>query len=73
MAEPSILGRNLRRLREARGLSQNGLARASGVSQGFLHDLESGRRARATTDTAQALARALDVTVDELLREGDGV
>lgn len=70
MGEASTFGKNLRRLREQRGLSQNALARRASVSQGFLHDLESGRRVRATTDTALAFARALDVTVDELLRDG---
>lgn len=69
MPEPSALGRNLKRLRVARGLSQNALAKLSGVSQGFVNNLETGQRVRATTDTAMALARALGVTVDELLRE----
>ena len=40
-----------------------------GVSQSFISDLEGGRRTKASTDTAVALARALGVTVDELLRE----
>lgn len=69
MPEPSTLGRNLKRLREALGLSQNALARRSGVSQGFVNNLETGARVRATTDTAQALARALGVTVDDLLHD----
>ena len=69
MPDPSALGRNLKRLREAAGLSQNALAKRSGVSQGFVNNLEVGQRVRATTDTALALARALGVTVDELLRD----
>ncbi len=72
MADPGVLGRSVARLRAARGWSQSELARRSGVSQTFISSLEGGRRGKATTDTAGALARALGVTVDELLREGDG-
>ena len=63
------MGLNVARLREAQGWSQSELARRSGVSQSFISDLEGGRRTKASTDTAVALARALGVTVDELLRE----
>jgi transcriptional regulator with XRE-family HTH domain len=66
------LGRNLKRLREARGLSQPQLADASGVSVGFIRSLEQGHRREPTVGYALALARALGVTVDDLLREGDG-
>jgi transcriptional regulator with XRE-family HTH domain len=69
MPDPKSLGRNVARLREAQGWSQSELARRSGVSQAFISSLEGGRRTKASTDTALALARALGVTVDELLRE----
>ena len=69
MPEPGPIGRNVRRLRERQGWSQNELARRSGVSQPFVNQLESGRSAQAQASVLQALARALGVTVDELLRE----
>jgi len=47
-------------LRKWRGLTQVQLAEHAGVSQGFLSDLE-GRRRKASAETLQALAKALDV------------
>jgi transcriptional regulator with XRE-family HTH domain len=68
MPEPSVLGRNLARLRDARGWSQSALARRSGVSQSFISNLEGGRSTESLVGTVQALALALGVTVDDLLR-----
>ena len=39
------------------------------MSQNFISDLEGGRRAQALVNAVAALAKALGVTVDELLRE----
>ena len=68
-----MLGRSVARLRAARGWSQSELARRSGVSQGFISSLEGGRRLDAETRFVGALARALGVAVDDLLREPEGV
>lgn len=46
-------------LRKAKGLTQVDLARAAGIAQGYLSDLESGRR-KGGADTLAALAAALD-------------
>ena len=71
MPEPiPYLGENIRRLREARGLSQNALAAAAGLDQGHLSTIEGGKRANPTAAVLVALARALGVTVDDLLRGG---
>ena len=70
---PSTVGRNVRRVREARGLSQNALAKAAGLAQAQVWDLEAGRTQSPTAPTLQALGKALGVTVDELLREPEGV
>jgi len=69
LPEPGALGLNVKRLREAKGLSQNALAKVSGVSQAFISDVERGHRQAAMSTILAALARALGVTVDELLRE----
>jgi len=50
----------LRAIRKWRALSQIDLAERSGIGQGYLSDLESGRRA-GSADTIEALAKALDV------------
>lgn len=67
--EPCIVGRNVRRLREAQGLSGLALAQRAGISQGHLSDLEAGWKKNPSVRIAKALADALGVTVDDLLRE----
>ena len=46
-------------LRKARGMTQVDLAERAGVRQGYLSDLETGRR-KGTADTLAALATALE-------------
>ncbi len=50
----------LRAIRKWRALSQIDLAERSGIGQGYLSDLESGRRA-GSAETLETLARVLDV------------
>lgn len=64
-----ILGQNVRRLRQARGMTRAALAAAAGVSAGNLSVIESGRgNPRATT--LAAIAAALEVNATILLVEG---
>ena len=69
MPEPSATGRNAKAFRERLGWSQNEAARRAGVSQAFVSRLEAGEHQEAGGRVLQALARALGVTVDDLLRE----
>jgi transcriptional regulator with XRE-family HTH domain len=64
------IGKRLQRLRQAAGVSQPALARAAGIPVGTLRNLEQGRRIP-RLDTAGKLARALGVSVDALLGNGD--
>src|SRR5262245_27420959 len=50
----------LRELREARGVTQAGLAGAAGLKEGGIRDLEQGRR-KPTWETVLALSQALGV------------
>ena len=68
MGEPSTLGKRLLAFRLRAGLSQNQLADLSGVSRTAIIFLENGSRQDATTQTAIALANALGVSLDELVR-----
>ena len=52
--------RLLEALRDWRGMTQTKLAEATGLAQGYLSDLERGRR-RGTPDTLTRIAAALDV------------
>jgi transcriptional regulator with XRE-family HTH domain len=72
------LGENLTRLRTARGLTQDDLRHASGVSVDTISRLERGTRRAARGGTLTALARALGVSTADLLgmrppeRDGQG-
>jgi len=62
----SNLARNIKQLREARGLTQQRLSKASGVPRPTLANLESGS-ANPTLSVLLKVAAALQVTVEELI------
>lgn len=64
------LGLRVRLLRVARGLSQDGLARVSGVSRVTLGSIERGEHA-ASLLAYRKLARALGRELGDLLEEGE--
>ena len=62
-----LVGRNLARIRNAKGLTQEALAERSGFSQQYLSGLERGRR-NPTIVTLYELAQALGVDHLDLLQ-----
>lgn len=64
---PDGLAINLRRVREARRLTQNALGQRAGVSRNYIASLEGGRITNPGVFPVYALARALGVTVEALL------
>jgi transcriptional regulator with XRE-family HTH domain len=62
-----LVGRNVRRIRQKRGLTQENFAEISGFSQQYLSSLENGRR-NPTVVTIYELATALGVSHMELVR-----
>jgi transcriptional regulator with XRE-family HTH domain len=70
--EPDPFSTNLKRLREARGLTRYRLAKDAKLSQTTLASMEDGERS-ATVPTLRRLADALRCTLDELCgREPSG-
>src|SRR5436190_14713831 len=61
------LGPQLRSARRRRGMSLAGLAAASGLSKGFVSQVENDKTSP-SLDTLVRLAAALDLTVVDLLR-----
>jgi transcriptional regulator with XRE-family HTH domain len=64
----SVVGRNVRRLRGRRGLSLEGLSRASGVSRAMLSQVELGR-STPTVNVLWRISQALEVPVATLIGE----
>ncbi len=60
------LARNLKKLRERKGLSQEKLARMADVANNTIIKIEAGKNQNPTLDTLKKIAKALDVSIDEL-------
>ncbi len=65
--EASKLGKNLKRIRIAKGITQGDIVRKLGVGRGFISNIENGK-ANPTLTTITKLAKALGVPTDELLK-----
>lgn len=67
MSSNQNLAKNITRLRKAKGLSQEKLARLADVANNTLIKMESGENQNPTLDTLKKVAKALNVSVDELI------
>ena len=68
MSNNQNLAKNIERLRKAKGLSQEKLARLADVANNTLIKMESGENENPTLDTLKKVAKALDVSVDDLIK-----
>jgi len=68
MSNNQNLANNIKKLREAKGLSQEKLARLADVANNTLIKMESGENQNPTLDTLKKVAKALDVSVDDLIQ-----
>jgi transcriptional regulator with XRE-family HTH domain len=62
----STISKNLRKMREAKGLSQEKLARLADVANNTIIKIENGKNQNPTLDTLKKIAKALGVTIDDL-------
>ena len=60
-------GTNMKKIREAKKMSQGDICRALEVDRAFISNLESGKR-NPTLATIKRIADALGVSVDRLLK-----
>lgn len=61
------IGARVRALRTDRGMSTKDLAEAIGVTDGYIRAIEVGSKEVATIDLASRLARALNVSIEEII------
>ncbi len=61
------LGDNIRRIRLAKGMTQGDLCRKLEVDRGYMSNVESGKK-NPTLSTIERIAKALDVSIDELMK-----
>lgn len=68
MSTSQNLSNNIKKLREAKGLSQEKLARLADVANNTLIKMESGENKNPTLETLKKVAKALEVSVDDLIK-----
>jgi len=61
------LGKNMKRIRAKKNMSQGDIARALEVDRGYISNIENGKK-NPTLATIQKLANALGVSAAELLK-----
>lgn len=62
-----MVGKNIKRLRQQKKLSQEKLARLTDISLNTLTKIESGFTKRPSVQTIHKIARALGVSLDRLV------
>lgn len=65
-----VVGDNIRKIRDLKGLSQEYLANKLGVSQTAIHNLESNET-KITLDRLKKIASILEVTPEQILEFSD--
>jgi len=65
-SESEKLGKNLKRIRTTKGISQGDIARSLEVNRGFISNIENGKT-NPTLATIARLAKAVCVSVDNML------
>lgn len=63
----TTFGRNVRRVRRAKDITQKELAEICGMTENAIHLIERTNRTP-TLETARLIAKALETTIDELLK-----
>ncbi len=65
--EAQKLGRNLKRIRTKKGITQGDIVRSLGMPKSFVSSIENGRT-NPTLATIAKLAKAIGVSVGELMK-----
>ena len=63
----SNISKNLKKMRETKGISQEKLARLADVANNTIIKIEGGKNQNPTLDTLKKIAKALEISVDDLI------
>jgi transcriptional regulator with XRE-family HTH domain len=66
--EKTTIAKNIKKLRNQRGLSQDKLSKLADISHNTIIKIESGGIQSPTIDTVQKIAKALGVLLDDLMK-----
>ena len=65
----STIGKNMKRFRQDKGLSQDKLSKLADLSLNTVVKIELDESPNPTIETIQRIAKALEVSVDDLLKK----
>lgn len=65
----STIGKNIKKLRQEKGISQDKLSKMADISLNTVVKLELDQSPNPTLETIQKLAKALDVSIDDLVKK----
>jgi len=65
----STIGKNIKQYRQEKGLSQDKLSKLADLSLNTVVKIELDESPNPTIETIQKIAKALDVSVDDLLKK----
>lgn len=66
-SETQRFAKNMKKLREAKGLSQGDIHRATGIDRAYISNLEAGKQ-NPTLETIAKISEALGISSSELLK-----
>lgn len=63
------ISKNLKKIRETKGYTKTELAKISGLTARTIENIEYARHINPSLKTLQRIAKALDITVNDLIEE----
>jgi transcriptional regulator with XRE-family HTH domain len=64
-----MIGKNIKRLRQERGISQDRLSKLADISLNTISKIELEENPNPTIETVQKIARALNVSIEKILEK----
>ena len=64
----SVIAKNIKRLRKEKGISQDRLSKLADLSLNTIVNIESGNSPNSTIETLEKIAKALEVSIEKLLK-----
>ena len=64
----STIGKNIKRLLQAKGISQDKLSKLADLSLQTVVKMELDDKPNPTIETVQKIAKALDISIDDLMK-----
>jgi transcriptional regulator with XRE-family HTH domain len=65
----SNIAKNIKKLRQEKGISQDRLSKLADLSLNSIVNIETGNNPNPTIETLEKIAKAFEISIDELLKK----